>query len=112
MTTKERLEVRGRVLLEQKPMGLGWVTLVPEEPNQPNALARMHARNDGFFTIPVQDGPTAGPPRLEITLESHQVRPSATGIFTLQEIQHYKKRVTVERGLNLDLSLSKSQFSA
>ena len=112
MTSKERLEVRGRVLLEQKPMGLGWVTLVPEEPNQPNALARLHARNDGFFTIPVQDGPTAGPHRLEITLESHQVRPSATGIFTLQEIQHYKKRVTVERGLNLDLSLSKSQFSA
>ena len=112
MTSKERLEVRGRVLLEQKPMGLGWVTLVPEEPNQPNALVRMHARNDGFFTIPVQDGPTAGPHRLEITLESQQVRPSATGIFTLQEIQHYKKRVTVERGLNLDLSLSKSQFSA
>ena len=110
MTSKERLQVKGRVLLDNQAMALAWVSFLPEDANQPIARTRISHHSDGYFSISETDGPTAGPHVMEVIYESAQGEPSMTGIYTLQDSQKYHKRVTVSEGLNIELSLSKGEL--
>ena len=110
MTSKERLQVKGRVLLDNQAMALAWVSFLPEDANQPIARTRISHLSDGYFSISETDGPTAGPHVMEVIYESAQGEPSMTGIYTLEDSQKYHKRVTVSEGLNIELSLSKGEL--
>ena len=55
----------------EHPLGMYWVTLIPDDPNAPIARARLDPNAEEHLKIPASHGPAHGPHTLELRRISH-----------------------------------------
>ena len=55
----------------EHPLGMYWVTLIPDDPNAPVARVRLDPNANELITIPASHGPVPGPHTLELRRVSH-----------------------------------------
>ncbi len=105
LTDVQRTAVTGRVTLDGRPMGMVWVTFVPDDERAPIARVRIHRDTDGMFEIPVGSGPVPGPHRVEVHHVSEQIPHVNTGSYSLDDAGRYDTRVVVEPGRRVELHM-------
>ncbi len=105
LTDTERTAVSGRVTLDGEPMGMVWVTFLPDDENAPIARVRIHRDTEGMFGIPAAVGPIPGPHRVEVHHVSEQIPHTNTGAYSMDDACRHETRVTVEPGRRIDLAM-------
>lgn len=55
----------------EHPMGMYWVTLIPDDPHAPIARVRLDPSSQELIKIPISHGPVPGPHTLELRRISH-----------------------------------------
>ncbi len=105
LTDAQRTAVAGRVTLDGRPMGMVWVTFVPDDERAPIARVRIHRDTDGMFEIPAGSGPVPGPHRVEVHHVSEQIPHVNTGSYSMDDASRYDTRVVVEPGRRVELHM-------
>ncbi|MDE0349177.1 MAG: alpha/beta hydrolase [Gammaproteobacteria bacterium] len=105
LTDEERTAVSGRVTLDGKPMGMAWVTFLPDDERAPIARVRIHRDSNGAFEIPADVGPVPGPHRVEVHHVSEQIPHTNTGGYSMDDAVRYETRAMVEPGAYVALPL-------
>lgn len=105
LTDGERTAVSGRVTLDGEPMGMAWVTFLPDDERAPIARIRLHRDSNGAFEIPADVGPVPGRHRVEVHHVSEQIPHTNTGGYSMDDAVRYDTRVVVEPGAYVALSL-------
>ena len=90
----ERVAVEGEVLLDGKPVALGWLSFVPDDANLPIARVRITGADEGKFQVSQKDGPVPGPHRLILHVASAIYPPDSSGRYTLESAMVFEKRLT------------------
>ena len=65
----------------EHPLGMYWVTLIPDDPNAPIARIRLDPNAENLLQIPASHGPVPGPHTLELRRISHTWPFDAVGAF-------------------------------
>ena len=89
MTPKSRVAVSGRVTVGGEPLGMGWVTFTPQDPDAPLARARFNRGGNGEFAVAVSHGPTSGLHRVDVHHISDTYPHVATGDYSLDDARRY-----------------------
>ena len=105
LTDGRRTAVSGRVTLDGRPMGMVWVTFVPDDECSPIARVRIHRDAEGIFEIPAAVGPVPGPHRVEVHHLSEQIPHTNVGTYSMDDAKRYETRVTVAPGRYVDLPM-------
>ncbi|MEM7079680.1 MAG: alpha/beta hydrolase [Pseudomonadota bacterium] len=111
LSAKPRVPIAGRVLAAGKPMGIVWVSLLPNDADQPLARVRINRDSGGEFTIPADEGPIAGPHRLQVRWVSDHYPHTPAGVYSLAAEKVYETQVDVGEGFRLDLDLQDADWS-
>lgn len=107
-----RCEVKGEVLLDGVPVGLGWLTWVPDDRNLPVARTRLTAAGFGRFHLEAPNGPVPGAYRLLLHVVSAVYPATATGDYTMQQALMFETRVEVASGTWLQWHLNSADSIA
>ena len=83
LSDQSRCAVSGSVLCAEQPLGLGWLTLIPEHSQHPIARTFLHQRDGGKFLIAKENGPIVGRHTLQIHWVSQQPNYDANGRYGL-----------------------------
>ena len=74
LTSKERVAIEQvlpcRDAIEH-PLGMYWISLIPDDPNSPVARTRLDPNSEDVIKIPASHGPVPGPHTLELRRISH-----------------------------------------
>lgn len=92
LSAAERVEVSGAVLLDGEPLYWGWLTLLPEDGNNPPATAYMGRRSEGKFKITADVGPSVGPYRLEVHRVSTDFSDPTGGAYSIDDAEKFTKK--------------------
>ncbi len=65
----------------EHPLGMYWVTLIPDDPNAPIARVRLDPSAEAQLKIPASHGPVPGPHTLELRRISHTWPFDAVGAY-------------------------------
>jgi acetyl esterase/lipase len=87
MTDAERVPVEGKVQLGGEPMPWGWVTLIPEDPNQPIAATVLDSKSHSAFSFDAEHGPCPGKHRVELRVLSTPKADLKTGAPSLADAE-------------------------
>jgi hypothetical protein len=104
----KRCALQGQVLVDGEPMGLGWLTLVPQRPDSPLARARLNAAGGGRFRLDRSLGPVPGPHRLILHMVSGIYPPDVSGSYSMERALMFERSVEVVSGEPLDWNLKRS----
>ncbi len=91
LTDAERMEVSGTVLIDGKPLYSGWVTLIPENDNNPLAISYMGRRNEGKFEIVADVGPSVGWYRMEVHRVAADFSDPTSGSYSIEDAEIFSK---------------------
>ena len=91
----ERIAVEGDLLLDGKPIALGWLSWVPDDANLPIARVRITGADEGKFRVSRKDGPVPGPHRLILHVVSAVYPPESSGRYTMESAMVFERRLTV-----------------
>lgn len=105
LTTRQRTELCGQVLIDGHPPGRAWLTLDPKDSNAPPTRIRLDPTSNGQFRIPEDQGPTTGPHVAIVRLLSEKFPNDATGEYTLDEEVVYSLEVDVHTDTPLELQV-------
>jgi hypothetical protein len=105
----ERNAVQGEVLLDGKPVGMGWLSWIPDDANLPIARVRITAAHKGKVQVNKSEGPVSGPHRLVLHVVSAVYPPDASGRYTMEHALVFEKRLTVVAGQRLHWHLQTAQ---
>ncbi len=105
LTDAQRTSVSGRVTLDGRPMGMAWVTLVPDDERSPITRVRIHRDSEGRFEIPVDVGPVPGPHRVEVHHLSEQIPHTNRGTYSLTDAVQYVTRVNIAPRRYVELAM-------
>ena len=105
----ERNAVEGEVLLDGKPVGMGWLSWIPDDVNLPIARVRITAAHKGKVQVNKAEGPVSGPHRLVLHVVSAVYPPDASGRYTMEYALVFEKRLTVVAGQRLHWHLQTAQ---
>ena len=64
LTDTPRCIVSGQLMIDGQPLNRGWITFMPENPNEP--VASCYITKDGKYSIPLKDGPCVGRQAIEV----------------------------------------------
>ncbi|MYD42588.1 MAG: alpha/beta hydrolase [Gammaproteobacteria bacterium] len=84
LTAKQRVAIDQPLPLAddiEHPLGMYWVTLIPDDPHAPIARIRQDPRAGKRLTIPAMQGPVSGPHTLQLRRVSHTWEFSATSDY-------------------------------
>ena len=104
LTAAERAEVSGAVLLDGEPLYWGWLTLLPENENNPPATAYMGRRNGGKFKIEAAVGPSVGRHRVEVHRVATDFLAPASGSYSLENAEKFTKKSPAGGGLFVQIA--------
>ena len=110
LTGLARTRVTGSITLDGSPMGMVWVTLVPDNPENPIARVRINRASEGEFEIESSRGPVTGPHTLQVHHVSDQYPHTSTGIYTLPGSRRYECETDVVQGHHVELHLTSGDF--
>lgn len=74
LTPKARVEINQTLELKDEfnePLGMYWLTFIPDDPNAPSARIRLDPTANSRVTMPASMGPVPGPHTLELRRISH-----------------------------------------
>lgn len=91
----QRCAVNGEVLLDDAPVGLGWLTWVPKDPDWPIARTRLTGAGRGRFHVEPAEGPVPGPYRLILHVVSAVYPADSTGAFSMDQALVFEQAVDV-----------------
>lgn len=106
LTAGERTAVSGKVTLDGEPMGVVWVTFIPEDECAPIARVYINRATEGMFEIDAAGGPVPGPHRVEVHHVSDQYPHTNTGAYTLDDACVYRTNLIVEPGKPIGLEMT------
>ena len=92
LSDQSRCAVSGSVLCAEQPLGLGWLTLIPEHSQHPIARTLLHQRDGGEFLIAKENGPIVGRHTLQIHWVSQQPNYDASGRYSLERSLMYERQ--------------------
>jgi hypothetical protein len=101
--------VEGEVLLDGKPVGMGWLSWIPDNANLPIARVRITAAHKGRIQVNEAEGPVSGPHRLVLHVVSAVYPPDASGSYTMEHALVFERRLTVVAGQRLHWHLQTAQ---
>lgn len=104
----KRCALHGQVLVDGEPVGLGWLTLVPERPDLPLARVRLTAAGGGRFHLNQSEGPVPGTHRLILHMVSDVYPPDASGSYSMNRALMFEQSRKVVSGETLDWHLKRS----
>lgn len=104
----KRCAVQGQVLVDGEPVGLGWLTLVPERGDSPLARVRLNAAGGGRFHLDQTQGPVPGPHRLILHKVSDTYPPDTSGLYSMQRALMFERSVEVVPEIPLDWHLKRT----
>lgn len=110
-TVQNRCSVSGSVLCAEQPLGMAWLTLLPEHMQHPVARTILHQRDGGDFAIPVEQGPIPGRHRLQIHWVSERANYDASGQYSMENSRLYQQEIDLRAGERLTLRLVPEDFS-
>lgn len=110
LTNSPRTAISGTVKLDGRAMGMVWISLIPDAPNDPIARVRIDRSSNGEFVIEQARGPVPGRHTLQIHLVSQQHPAIATGIYSVTDSSLYEQTLEVENDMDLQLNLSLDDF--
>jgi acetyl esterase/lipase len=95
LTTAERVSVRGRLTVGDRPLAFAWVTLVPDDPNAPLARVKFDDTAGGAFDIDRAHGPVPGPHTAIVHRIAERQPYDASGAYTLDDAIRYETRCDI-----------------
>lgn len=105
----ERTAVEGEILLDGKPVGMGWLSWIPDDANLPIARVRLTAAHKGKIQVNKAEGPVSGPHRLVLHVVSAVYPPDSSGRYTMEYALAFERRITVVAGQRLHWHLQTAQ---
>ena len=111
LSGKARCALSGSVLCDERPLGMAWLTLIPEHPEHPTVRTILHQRDGGTFLIAAKHGPIPGPHTLQIHWVSQQAAYDASGQYSLERSRSYERSVDIVANQRLDLNVLSNEFS-
>ena len=110
MTRESRVKVSGKVLRGGRPMGMAWITFIPDDLNAPIARSRIQFDGGGSFSIDALDGPVAGRHSVKIYHVSNQESHVATGVYTMDDAQVFETKADLRGNDSLVYELGEEDF--
>jgi len=110
MTRQPRIKVSGRVLRGGQPMGMVWITFIPDDVDAPIARTRIQSDSGGSFSIDTPEGPVAGRHSVKIYHVSNQETHVATGVYTMDDAQVCETTTNLKGNDSLVFELSEEDF--
>ena len=105
----ERVAVEGEILLDGKPIAMGWLSWIPDDANLPIARVRLTKAHKGKIQVSKAEGPVSGPHRLVLHVVSAVYPPDASGRYTMECALAFERRLTVVAGRRLHWHLETAQ---
>ncbi|MCY4144445.1 MAG: alpha/beta hydrolase [Gammaproteobacteria bacterium] len=106
LTSKQRVEVSGQVLINGHLPGHIWLTLEPMDRNAPSARVRIDPSSKGEFKIHKESGPVNGPHIATVRHISDKISQDAIGDYTLDREIVYSQKVALSADTRLNLQLT------
>lgn len=103
LTHHERCSVRGTLTVRGEPLGIAWVTLIPEDDTAPTARVKFNRSTEGQFIVDTAHGPVPGPHKVVIHYISDQYPHTADGAYTLADAKWFETSVEIARDQPLAL---------
>ena len=110
MTRESRVKVSGKVLRGGRPMGMAWITFIPDDLNAPIARSRIQFDGGGSFSIDALEGPVAGRHSVKIYHVSNQESHVATGVYTMEDAQVFETKADLRGNDSLVYELGEEDF--
>ena len=110
MTRQSRAKLSGKLLCGGQPMGMAWITFIPEDLNAPIARTRIQFESGGSFSIDASEGPVAGRHSVKIYHVSNQESHAATGVYTMDDAQVYETTTDLKGNDFLVFELNEKDF--
>ncbi len=104
LTAAQRTGVSGRLTLDGEPMGMVWLTLVPEDDTAPIARVKFNSADQGAFEIDAAHGPVPGKHMAQVHYLSDQYPFTNTGAYTLDDVRSYAAEVEIVAGEHIVLA--------
>ncbi len=103
-----RCALNGQVSLAGEPLGLGWLSLIPESVHAPMARARLTANTQGAFHFNAGDGPVPGRHRMVLYLVSERYPADSSGTYSMPAGLVFEKTIDVRPDTPIHWRLSRS----
>ena len=87
--------LQGQVLLDGGPIGLGWLSFVPQRRQSPTVTVRLTGANAGRFHLDAADGPVPGPYRMVLHMVSERYPADNSGDFSLEHALYFEGSVDI-----------------
>ena len=110
MTSQPRIKVSGKLLRGGKPMGMVWITFIPDDVDAPIARMRIQSDSGGYFSIDALEGPVAGRHSVKIYHVSNQESHVATGVYTMEDAQVFETKADLRGNDSLVYELGEEDF--
>ena len=110
MTRQPRIKVSGKVLRGGQPMGMVWITFIPDDVDAPVARTRIQSDSGGSFSIDTPEGPVAGRHSVKIYHVSNQESHVATGVYTMDDAQVCETTTNLKGNDSLVFELNEEDF--
>lgn len=111
LTAQSRITLQGALTCAGAPLGMAWLTLIPENSQNPSARLLLHGRQGGDFVIPEAQGPMPGAHELQIHWISQQSHYDASGKYSLEQSLICTREVLIEADQRLAIHLQPDDFS-
>tara|TARA_B100000902_G_scaffold364264_1_gene384084 strand:+ start:437 stop:1600 length:1164 start_codon:yes stop_codon:yes gene_type:complete len=111
LSGQRRIALTGSLTCAGAPLGLAWLTLIPEDAHNPPARLLLHGRQDGAFVIAEDQGPMPGPHEVQIRWISRQASYDASGKYSMEQSLICVRNAVVAPDQPLDIRLQPQDFS-
>jgi acetyl esterase/lipase len=108
----QRCEIHGEILLDGKPVGLGWLSLIPHQQQAPMARVRVTAASQGQFALAAAKGPTPGRHRMVLHVVSRKYPADSSGSYSMDRALVFEQQVNIVPGQPIQWHLSESDGEA
>ena len=110
-SAQARIAVSGSLTCADAPLGLAWLTLIPEDPQNPPARVLVHGRQGGAFAITADAGPMPGIHEVQIRWISQQSSYDASGKYSIEHSLTCIRSVEIMPNQPLNIRLQPEDFS-
>ena len=110
-SAQQRIALKGSLTCADAPLGLAWLSLIPEDVRNPSARLLLHGRHGDGFEISAAQGPVPGMHEVQIHWISQQESYDASGKYSLEQSLICTRNVLIEADRTLDIRLQQEDFS-
>ena len=110
LSAQRRIALDGSLTCAGAPLGLAWLTLIPEDVQNPPVRLLLHGRQDGAFAIAEDQGPMPGPHEVQIRWISRQASYDASGKYSMEQSLICVRNAVIAPDQPLDIRLRQEDF--